>query len=92
MSPCFRLHTFISSELFYHNSLDQTVFNRKGVWLDILLLYFKEIPVFNANSVDPDQMPHSGASDLGHSVCLFPFVWMLDINGIKYLETYISNY
>ena len=25
----------------------------------------KEIPVFNTNSVDPDQMPHSGASHLG---------------------------
>ena len=25
---------------------------------------FIEFPVFNANSVDPDQMPHSVASDL----------------------------
>ena len=25
---------------------------------------FIEIPVFNANCVDPDQMPHSAASDL----------------------------
>ena len=24
-----------------------------------------EVPIFNANSVDPDQMPHSVASDLG---------------------------
>ena len=28
-------------------------------------LYFTEIPVFDVNSVDPDQMPHSAASDLG---------------------------
>ena len=27
--------------------------------------YFIEIPVFNANSVDPDQMPLSAVSDLG---------------------------
>ena len=26
---------------------------------------FKEIPELNANSVDPDQMPHSAVSDLG---------------------------
>ena len=31
----------------------------------LLSLCFIEIPVFNANSVDLDQMPHSVASDLG---------------------------
>ena len=31
----------------------------------LLFLCFIEIPVINANSVDPDQMPHSMASDLG---------------------------
>ena len=30
-----------------------------------MLTCFVEIPVFNANSADPDQMPHSVASDLG---------------------------
>ena len=30
-----------------------------------LVLGFKKIPVFNANSVDPDQEPHSMVSDLG---------------------------
>ena len=29
------------------------------------LLYFIEIPKLNANSVDPDKMLHSMASDLG---------------------------
>ena len=39
---------------------------RMGVWLVLIILpYFKEIPVFVANSVDPDQMPHSAVSDLG---------------------------
>ena len=27
--------------------------------------FFFEIPVFNANNIDPGQMPHSAASDLG---------------------------
>ena len=31
----------------------------------LLLLCFIEIPVVNANSVDPDQMANSVASDLG---------------------------
>ena len=31
----------------------------------LLLLCFIEIPVFNASSVDPDQMLHSASSDLG---------------------------
>ena len=31
----------------------------------LLLLCFIEIPIFNANSVDPDQTLHSAASDLG---------------------------
>ena len=35
------------------------------VSLYFLLLCFIRIPVFNANSVDPDQIPHSVASDLG---------------------------
>ena len=31
----------------------------------LLLPCFIKIPVFNANSVYPDQVPHSAASDLG---------------------------
>ena len=33
----------------------------------ISMLNFIEIPRCNANSVDPDQPPHSAASDLGLS-------------------------
>ena len=51
--------------LFYLKSFDRSISNRKGFWLFLLLLCFKEIPVFNSNSVDPDQTPHSAASDLG---------------------------
>ena len=34
-----------------------------------------KILVFNANSVDPDQMPHSAASDLGLHCLPMPFLW-----------------
>ena len=37
----------------------------------------------NGNSVDPDQMPHYGASDLGYTVCRCPFYGMLDLNGLN---------
>ena len=37
------------------------------------VLCFIEIPVFNANSVDPDQMPHSVTSDLGLHCFFFVF-------------------
>ena len=40
-----------------HNSLDQSI-SKQGVWLVLI------IAVFNANSVDTDQMQHSAASDL----------------------------
>ena len=49
--------------LFYLKSLDRAITNRRGVQL--LLPCFIEMPIFNANSVDPDQTPHSVASDLG---------------------------
>ena len=40
---------------------------RMGIWLVLLLPYFTEIPVFNANSINlhVDQMPHSAESNLG---------------------------
>ena len=48
-----------------------------------------EILVFNANCVDPDQTPHSGASDLGqHSQC--PFDGTPGINGLMKLQIYLS--
>ena len=38
----------------------------------LILLCFIEIPVFNANSVDPDQTPRSAASDQGlHCLPMF---------------------
>ena len=46
---------------------------------------FKEISVFNANSVDPDQMPHSAASDLCLHCLSIALLWVfitLDNRGI----------
>ena len=47
------------------NSLGWSISNSRVSGLFLLLLCFIEVPVFNANSVDPDQMPCSVASDLG---------------------------
>ena len=47
------------------NSLDQSISNSRLFGQFLLLLCFLEIPVYNANSVDPDQMPHVAATDLG---------------------------
>ena len=39
------------------------------------LLCFIVIPVLNANSIDPDLMPHSATSDLGlHCLPIMPFM------------------
>ena len=41
----------------------------RGVWLVFIVTMSVGIPVVNANSVDPDQMPPNAASDLGlHSL------------------------
>ena len=53
------------SALFHLNSLDRSITSLRGVWSILLLPCFTEMPVINANSVDPDQTPHSAASDLG---------------------------
>ena len=45
---------------------------------------FVEIPELNANSVDPDQMPCSVASDLVYTVCQCPFYGMLGLNGLNF--------
>ena len=41
----------------------------------LLLPWFTEIPVLNANSVDPDQTPRSAASDLGLRCLLMSLLW-----------------
>ena len=53
------------SEFFYLNSLDRSISSKRVSGKCLLLPWFTEIPVLNANSVDPDQTPGSAASDLG---------------------------
>ena len=60
--------------------------NRKVVWLVLLsfikiFFFFFFFFFFNANSVDPDQMPHFVASDLGLH-CL-SFCGAPGINGLN---------
>ena len=62
------INLFTSNGLFFHNLLNRLwTFQYQGVWLGLI-----KIPVFNANSVDPDQTPRSAASDLGlHCLPIF---------------------
>ena len=57
-------------------TLDRSISVRKGVMLVYLLLpCFIEIPVFHANSEDPDQTPPSAASDLGLHCLSMSLLW-----------------
>ena len=57
-------------------------FSTEGLSGYFLFVCFIEFPVFDANSVDPDQTPHSAASDLGLH-CRCPFYGTLGINGLS---------
>ena len=59
--PC--LTDLCLGALFYLISLDRSISSRKGSGYLLLLPCFIETCVFNANSVDPDQMPQNVASD-----------------------------
>ena len=54
-----------------------------GTWLAVLLLCFIDIPVFNGNSLDPDQMLHPASSDLG--LHCFP-VTLLGVSRLKLVK------
>ena len=55
---------FMPSGLFYYNSLDRFISNRRSVWLVLMITIFVEFLVFNSKSVEPNQTPRSAASDL----------------------------
>ena len=55
---------FLPSGLFYLSYLESSISNRKGVRSFLSSQYFIKNSVFNANSVDIDQTPHSVVSDL----------------------------
>ena len=46
------------SGLFFLNTLGQPISSLRGVWSVLIITMFCYMPVINANSVDPDQMPH----------------------------------
>ena len=69
---CF--NPFMSNGLFYFNSLDWSISNRRDIWLTFIITIIIEISVINANSIDPDQTPRSVASDLFIQFAKVPFM------------------
>ena len=41
------------SGFFYHTSLDRSISSKRGVWEAFIIICLTEIPVLNANNVDP---------------------------------------
>ena len=76
---------FTSSGLFYH-LLDWSISNSE-VSDYLFLLCFIAIPVVNASSVDPDQMQHSTASDLG-LYCLPLPLGVSRLKGLRKIYTF----
>ena len=74
---------FTPNKISYLRFLDRSISNRRGVWLVLFLPYFIEIPVFNANSLDPDQMSQNAASDLGLDCSQCPIYGTPGINGLS---------
>ena len=74
------------SGLLYLHSPDWSISNIRGVWLVLLLSCFKQIPVFNANNVDPDQTPRSAASDLGLHCLPMSLLWDTRLKWFKKLN------
>ena len=64
---CHKINPFMLSVFFYHNSLEQSISSSRVSGFCYCYV------VFNANSVDPDQMPQTMASDLVLTVYQLPF-------------------
>ena len=60
----------MSFGLFYLNFLKGSISSRRGGWLILSAVHcmYNKIPVFNANSVDPDHMPDLGLHCLSVSL------------------------
>ena len=77
----------MSSGLLYLHSSDRFISNVRGVWLVLFLPYYIEIPVFNANIVDPDPQG-SDAAYCGrgliwvYTFCQWPIYGTLGLNGL----------
>ena len=77
------LNPFKSSGFFYLNYLGRIISKRRGVWSIIIINVLTEIPVFNANIVEPDQTPYSSASDLLLHCLSMSLLGSLGINGLS---------
>ena len=71
----YSFNPFVPNGIVYHNFLDRPISKRRHVWSFLVLLCFIEIPVFNANSIDPDQTPPSAASDRGLHCLPMSLLW-----------------
>ena len=60
------------NKLFFLNSLDKSISYIRGVWL---LSCIVEISKLNADSVDPNQKPHSVASEHGLYCLPMSLLW-----------------
>ena len=70
------INPFMLSRLFYFSSLDKSISIKRVAWLVFFITFcFIEMPVLNANSVDPDQMPHNAVSDLGLHYLPMSLLW-----------------
>ena len=69
--------------LFYFNSLKWSISNRGHVWLNSIITMVCEIPLFKANSADPDQTPHFADSDQGPHCLQISLSGTQGVNGLK---------
>ena len=87
-----RINPFTSCE-FFTTSLDLSISNscvsRYFLVLQYYILYYIEIPVFKANSVEPSQIPYSAVSDQGlHCLPITP----LRVSRLKWFKRILFFY
>ena len=78
-----------SSTCYYSSNLSTS--NIRDVWLVFIIPCFTEIPIFYANSVDSDQMPHSGMSDLDVYCLLMSLLWNARLKWVLKIENHDIN-
>ena len=78
------INPFMPSGFFYHTSLDESTYSLRVSGQFLLLPCFIEMPVINANSDDPDQMPRLRRLILVYTVCQCPIYGTLSTNRLIY--------
>ena len=68
----------------WQQHLDRSIYYIRSAWF--LVFCFVDISELNANSVDPDQTPHSAASDLGLHSLPMPLLWDTRLKWVKILS------